>query len=500
MAARTLMIQGTASHVGKSTLTAALCRLFVKRGFRVAPFKAQNMSNNSFVTPEGREIGRAQAVQAAACRVAPRSDFNPVLIKPSGERTAQLMVDGRVAGVLSTRDFGRIRREYFETVCGALNRLRAEFDLVILEGAGSPAEINLRDYDIVNMRMAQAANAPVLLVGDIDRGGVFAALLGTMVLLEPDEQRYVKGFLINKFRGDIDLLASGIRRLEGRMGIPCLGVVPHLGAPAVPQEDSLGWEAWPETPPVGSDKLTIGVVDVPAISNFTDFEVLCREPDVQLVKIDGMIGRRLDALIFPGTKSTADALQYVRKRSIDHVARRVLAEGGTVIGICGGYQILGRKISDPYGVEFDTPEADGIGLLDVMTSFAREKVTVQVRGSHRETGCPVEGYEVHMGRTTIGDGIEPLLDLEKSDHAARRTDGAISRDSRILGTYLHGLFDAHLFRRTFLNRLRAAKGWAPLSLHTVPSLDEDLDRLADFIEQHIDLPGIETIVDRGVES
>jgi adenosylcobyric acid synthase len=498
MRARTLMIQGTASHVGKSTLVAALCRLFVRRGLRVAPFKAQNMSNNSFVAPEGAEIGRAQAVQAAACRLAPRSDFNPVLIKPSGEQTAQLVVGGRVAGMLSARDFGRVRREHFKTVCEAFARLSPEFDLVILEGAGSPAEINLREHDIVNMRMAQEAKAPVVMVGDIERGGVFAALIGTMTLLQPDEQRHVKGFLINKFRGDREILSPGVDLLEAKTALPCLGVLPHWGGLRVPQEDSVGWDAWPEVRHHESDRLAIGVVDVPAISNFTDFEALSREPDARLVKVREATAQSLDVLIFPGTKNTAEAVRFVKQQGIDTVARRVVAEGGTVIGICGGYQILGKKIADPHRVEFDMREVEGIGLLDVATRFARHKVTTQVIGTHRETGCPVKGYEVHMGRTRSGKRVAPLLDLQSADGSAEWSEGAVSSDGRVFGTYVHGLFDAPLFRRTFLNRLRQDKGWVPLQTDTGATLDQDLNHLADFVEQHVDLSAIAAIAERGM--
>lgn len=374
------MIQGTASHVGKSVLTAALCRLFVRKGLRVAPFKAQNMSNNSFVTPDGREIGRAQAVQAAACRLAPHSDFNPVLIKPENEHSAQLVVNGQVAGRLEACDFGRVRRDCFAAVQEAFARLASVFDLVILEGAGSPAEINLRDQDIVNMRMAQVAKSPVLLIGDIDRGGVFAALVGTLALLQPQERQYVKGFLINKLRGDAELLTSGIRVVERQTGVRCLGVIPHWKDLRVPQEDSLGWDSWAGTQPCRSDSLTIGVADVPAISNFTDFEALSREPDVRLVRLDRMTSLQLDALIFPGTKNTPLALKFVKAHGLDQEARRVMADGGIVIGVCGGYQILGRRIRDPRGIESPEREMEGVGLLDVVTSFARKKVLIQVTG------------------------------------------------------------------------------------------------------------------------
>lgn len=517
MSARTLMIQGTASHVGKSVLVAAFCRLFARRGIKVAPFKAQNMSNNSFVTPDGKEIGRAQAVQAAACRLAPRTDFNPVLIKPEGDRSAQLMVNGLVAGKLMAHDFGRVRRDCFQSVQEAFGRLKAEFNLIILEGAGSPAEINLREQDIVNMRMAREAKAPVLLVGDIDRGGVFAALVGTMALLTEEERKYIKGFLINKFRGDSDLLSPGVRMVEEQMGIRCLGVIPHWGDLEVPQEDSLGWDdqsasslsphASRLTPALsfveglhGCETLVIGVADVPAISNFTDLDALVWEPDVELVRVTGMTSRKLDALIFPGSKNSAEALRFVKARAIDQVARRVLAEGGTVLGLCGGFQVLGKRILDPHRIESVEPELEGLGLLDVETTFEPEKVTVEVTGTHLETGSPVQGYEVHMGRTRLGSEVGPLLEVRRAGETTKHEEGAVSADGKVLGTYLHGLFDAPEFRRLFLNRLRTVRGWPPLESRPQTTLDQQLDRLADFVEQHVDLSAIDAIIDRGVKA
>jgi len=505
MAARTLMVQGTASHVGKSVLVAALCRLFARRGVKVAPFKAQNMSNNSFVTPDGREIGRAQAVQAAACRLAPRTDFNPVLIKPSGERTAQLVVNGQIAGPLNASDFGRVKREHWPAVREAFARLAGAFDMVILEGAGSPAEINLRDRDIVNMAMAREARAPVILAGDIDRGGVFAALVGTLALLEPEDRVHVKGFLINKFRGDESLLAPGVKMVSDRCGLPCLGVVPHWHDLQVPQEDSLGWDDQSErgtsshvsrlTP---HETLTIGVADVPAISNFTDFDALALEPDVRLIRVQGPVAYPLDALIFPGTKNTAEALRFVNARRLDRIAQQVLAAGGTVVGLCGGFQLLGKRILDPERVESSEPELVGLGLLDVVTSFARNKVTVGVSGRHRPSDCRVEGYEVHMGRTSLGADVAPWLEVQAAGESIVRPEGAVSMDGRVVGTYVHGLFDAPAFRRYFLNGLRAARGWSPLPVQPGTSLDERLDRLADFMSKHLDLAAIDAIVERGL--
>jgi adenosylcobyric acid synthase len=338
----------------------------------------------------------------------------------------------------------------------------------------------------------------VLLVGDIDRGGVFAALIGTLMLLDAEERRYVKGFLINKFRGDPDVLAPGIRLVEAQTALRCLGVLPHWGDLRVPQEDSLGWDSLTSSARQRADLLTIGVADVPAISNFTDFEALVWEPDVHLVRLAGETAQPLDALIFPGTKNTAQALRFVKATGLDRVARRVAADGGTVVGICGGYQVLGKQIRDPRGIESPERELEGIGLLDVVTSFARKKILIQVVGSHRESGCPVEGYQVHMGRTRVGGGVLPLLDVQKPDGSLRWAEGAVSSEGRVFGTYVHGLFDTSEFRRIFLNRLRTRRGWGALEVQPDRSLDHELDELGDFVERHVDIRAIEAIIERGV--
>jgi adenosylcobyric acid synthase len=494
MAARTLMIQGTASHVGKSVVTAALCRLFQRRGLRVAPFKAQNMSNNSFVTPDGKEIGRAQAVQAAACRVAPQSDFNPILIKPSGNTTAQLVVGGEVAGSLSAKDFGLVRRRYWTNVQEAFARLGRGFDLIVLEGAGSPAEINLRDCDIVNMEMARYAKAPVLLVGDIDRGGVFASLVGTWTLLDQDDRRHLKAFMINKFRGARSLLDAGLARVSQDTGMICAGVLPHWQDLDVPEEDSLGWESWQHRKNIRSDRVVIGIVDVPAISNFTDFDPLAWEPDVELIRLREATDRPLDAVLFPGSKHTVQALQFVRGRRFDRLAQRVLDEGGTIGGICGGYQLLGRVIRDPDHVESDCDEVEGLGMLPVSTTFAFPKIVRQVAGRHTESGEVLAGYQVRMGRTVANSQTQPFLEV-MSDKSLE--DGISFHGGRIFGTYLHGLFDHSPFRRWWVNRLRAAKGWSGLPQTQGLSLDARLDRLADFVEQHMSMPLVDRLLDEG---
>jgi adenosylcobyric acid synthase len=498
MTAKTLMIQGTASHVGKSVLTAALCRLFQRRGLRVAPFKAQNMSNNSFVTPDGKEIGRAQAVQAAACRLAPRSDFNPLLIKPEGETTAQLVAGGEAAGSLAARDFGRVRRQYWPMVQQAFSRVSQEFDVIVLEGAGSPAEVNLRDCDVVNMQMAQYAKAPVVLVGDIDRGGVFASLVGTWALLDSDDRRHLKTFVVNKFRGDAQLLNTGLARVTRETGMQCAGVLPHWGELDVPEEDSLGWDSWRKRRPVRSDRVVIGIVDVPAISNFTDFESLAWEPDVELVRLKESTDRHMDAVIFPGSKHTVQALRFVRERGFDRLAERVLADGGLVGGICGGYQLLGRVIRDPDHIESEHDEVDGLGILPVETTFAFPKIVQQVSGRHAESGERLSGYQVRMGRTVAPSQVQHFLEVTGENSLKQRVDGVSLSNGRIFGTYLHGLFDQAPFRRWWINRLRASKGWAGLSETKALSLDTRLDQLADFVEQHLSMPMIDRLLEEGL--
>ncbi|HMU54022.1 MAG TPA: cobyric acid synthase [Nitrospira sp.] len=495
MAARRLMVQGTASHVGKSVLTAGLCRLYCRRGVRVAPFKAQNMSNNSFVTPDGKEIGRAQAVQAAACRVAPRADFNPILIKPGGETSAQLVVDGEVAGILRAEDFGLVRRNHWGNVQRAFSRLNDDFDMIVLEGAGSPAEVNLRKCDVVNMAMARHADARVLLVADIDRGGAFASLVGTWTLLDEADRRLLKAFVINKFRGDSSLLADGIDRVVRDTGVPCAGVLPFWNDLGLPEEDSCGWREHGLRRSDGSDRIVIGIVDVPAMSNATDFEPLADEPDVELVPLAQTTDRRLDALLFPGSKQTVQALGFVRSNGFDRLAHRVLSDGGTVGGICAGYQLLGRVINDPDHVESDKEKVSGLGLLPVETVFATKKVVRAVSGCHVESGLPLSGYQVRMGRTSVNDKARAFVEIYSNNCSEVMDDGTSCLDGRVFGTYLHGLFDSGPFRRWWLNGLRAARGWSPMSETRSLSLDARLDRWADFVEKHVSMAVVDRLVD-----
>jgi len=458
MTARTVMVQGTGSSVGKSLMATALCRILRLDGYEVAPFKAQNMSLNSFVTPDGAEIGRSTAVQAQAAGVLPTADMNPVLLKPEVDYRSQLIVHGRVAGKLESKAFDRPRPGLWEAVVESLDRLRSEYEVVVIEGAGSPAEINLRGGDIVNMEVALHARAPVLLVGDIDKGGVFASLYGTMLLISPEERELVAGTVINKFRGDVSLLDSGLVKLEELTGVPVLGVVPYFRDIHVPEEDSPSVKS---VEGVEGALLDIVVIALPHISNFDDFDPLEREAGVGLryVRTLDELGTP-DLVVLPGTKTTMADLDALREGGLaDAVVS--LARGGTaVVGICGGFQMLGRRILDPGRVESGRGEAEGLGLLPVVTTFDERKETRQVLGRVEADygmlegcrGLDFTGYEIHMGRSE--GGREPFV----LDGDSRRGDGALSDDGWVLGTYVHGLFLNDGLRRGMLRRIAERKG------------------------------------------
>jgi len=496
------MIQGTSSSVGKSLLTAALCRVFARRGMRVAPFKAQNMSNNAAVCPDGAEIGRAQAVQAAASGIEPAADMNPVLLKPEGDSRSQVIVLGRPWQTLRAADYYRRKEALWPVVTAALDRLRAVYELVLIEGAGSPAELNLRALDIVNMRLARYARAPVLLAGDIDRGGIFAQLLGTLWLLEPEERALVRGLVVNKFRGDPALFADGVRILEERGGVPVLGVIPHLPALAVPEEDAVALDSFVPAPARGG--IDIAVIRLPHVANFDDFDPLIAEPGVTLryVQMPGELGDP-HAIILPGTKSTVADMGWLRATGLAEAVRERAARGAAVAGICGGYQLLGRVIRDPCGVESRVVESAGLGLLPVETTFAENKATFRVKAQvlggpgwlSAAAGQEVDGYEIHVGRTAGG---RPWLDVAtRNGQRAGLPDGAVSDDGRVWGCYLHGLFHNTGLRRAWLDSLcEGAGGHAA----TAPgaSLHDSLERLADVVEAALDMTRLETMIQESV--
>jgi adenosylcobyric acid synthase len=517
VSARAIMVLGTASHVGKSLLAAALCRILKQDGYRVAPFKAQNMSLNSAATPDGREIGRAQAMQAEAARIAPTVQMNPLLLKPTSDAGSQVVLLGRVHGVQRAADYQQQRvREYFPIVVDAYRSLAAHYDIVVLEGAGSPAEINLRATDIVNMRMAEAADATCLLVGDIDRGGVFAALLGTLELLETPERARIRGFAINKFRGDPALLAPGVTEIERRIGIPSLGVVPWLRDVGLDEEDSVSLDDAPRVAarrwqPPGHDptrRLRVAVIAFPYLANATDFAALAGEPSVDLAYAERPEDlAQADVAVLPGTKDTLGALRWLGGDFAKAI--RAFAKRGMVLGICGGYQILGEVVSDPHGVE-GGGELSGLGLLPVRTALAREKVTRAVRVRLRQRAffgigiaasrCAADagratlegsGYEIHMGRTTRTGDACAFADLA-CEGSETSIDGAVSPDGAIAGTYVHGLFADDALRSAFVRSARArAKLAGPTRL--VPygaEREARFDRLAAHVRSSLDVEAL----------
>jgi adenosylcobyric acid synthase len=454
------MIQGTGSHVGKSVIVTALCRFLRQEGLRVAPFKSQNMSNNSYVTRDGGEIGRAQGVQAEAAGVSPTVDMNPILLKPNSDTGAQVVVRGRPFKTLSAREYQFHTLSLLPLVHESLQRLRDEFDVVVIEGAGSPAEVNLQEYDIANMRIAALAEAPVILVGDIDRGGVFASLIGTLELLPVQDRSRIRAFLINKFRGDVSLLAPGLEFLERRTGIPTLGVLPYKEGLDLLEEDGLSDERIRRNRVRGDpDKISIDVVWFPRISNFTDFAPLDREPDVQLTYLRNVPHRFPDLLILPGTKSTIADLKYLRTCGFEDWIRNAVENGVTVIGICGGYQMLGREILDPLSAESDTKKTSGLDFFPTRTVFSLEKETRQIRALHLESQKEVTAYEIHMGETTLVEDAPPVFEITHGNpERGKRLDGCSARGGQIWGTYLHGLFEDDGFRAHLLRPFRERKG------------------------------------------
>jgi adenosylcobyric acid synthase len=502
------MILGTASHVGKSVLTAGLGRIFADDGYRVAPFKAQNMSLNSAATPDGGEIGRAQALQAEACRITPCVEMNPILLKPSTDTAAQVVLSGKVWGQVTASDYHTRRvKRFFPHVLDAYERLAANYDLILLEGAGSPAEINLREHDMVNMRMAHAADAACLLVGDIDRGGVFASLLGTLELLEPKERARIRGFVINKFRGDESLLQPGVAMMERRLGLPCVGVVPYLPDLGLDEEDSVALEDrrfvtrhWKSLETVPMRPLRIGVVALPHLANFTDFDALALEPSVSLA----FIGRpeetyAADIVMLPGSKQTLDDLQWFQHGGFAEPLRQLNIVGIPIIGICGGFQMLGGSIEDPHGIENrGVPcSRNGLGFLPVRTVLRAEKTVRRVRGRLRcnifgsalwpSTGF--RGYEIHVGETVYETGARPFAEVSREGVPGSIPDGAVSSSGRIFGTYVHGLFDDDDFRHSFIQAARAAVDLAPAATwaHVAAEREARIDRLACHLRRSLDM-------------
>lgn len=478
------MLQGTGSDVGKSLLVAGLCRAYRKRGLKVLPFKPQNMSNNAAVTQEGGEIGRAQALQAMACGVAPCVDMNPVLLKPQSGTGAQIVVRGRVMGQAQARDYQNFKPKLLPAVLESFARLAGRADLVLVEGAGSASEINLRQNDIANMGFARAAHVPVILVGDIDRGGVIAQIAGTKLALDPADAGMIKGFLVNKFRGDPALFAEGMTMIESLTGWPGLGLIPFCGAAArLPAEDSLGLAARRER---GAGKIMIAVPVLPGIANFDDLDPFALEDAVSIVMVARGQTLPVEAalVLLPGSKTTIADLAAFREEGWDIDLAAHVRRGGHVFGLCGGYQMLGKSLRDPWGLEGPPGEAAGLGLLDIQTEFSGDKVLAPAEGVGAEDGAKFEGYEMHVGRTIGPDCARPLLAL-----ADGRADGAISPDGRVSGCYVHGLFAEAAQRSALLARL----GGRGTGASYADALEEALDAVAAHLETHMDLDFLLTL-------
>jgi adenosylcobyric acid synthase len=483
-----IMIQGTSSNAGKSVLVAALCRILLQDGYRVAPFKSQNMSLNSYVTREGGEMGRAQVVQSQACRLEPDVRMNPILLKPSSDTGAQVIILGKPVGNMGVAEYIKYKPQAFETAKEAYDSLARGNDVIVLEGAGSPAEVNLKHHDIVNMHMAAFAGSPVLLVGDIDRGGVFASFVGTMEVLDQWERALVKGFLINRFRGEETLLNDAIDYTLQHTGLPTLGIIPYLHALGLPEEDSVTFKACTrEDRQYGKDTVEIAVIDLPHISNFTDLDALKSEPDVHVKiirKVEDL--QKPVAIILPGSKNVIADLEYLRGCGL---ARRIIGmaqEGKTeVIGICGGFQILGDEIADPLGIETSCKTVKGLFLMPITTELLPDKTLRAVTARHIDSGHGLRGYEIHHGRTN-GYCLSPAIVREDGEVIGSRSENGL-----IWGTYLHGVFDADDFRRWFIDRLRIRNAMPPIGRVVAPyDLEPALDRLADVVRDHVNIKEI----------
>lgn len=499
-----IMLQGTASNVGKSIITTGLCRIFKQDGYNVIPFKSQNMALNSFITKEGLEMGRAQVSQAEACGIDPIADMNPILLKPNGNNKSQVIVRGKVVGDMSSKEYHEYKLQLTEVLGDIFEEFEEKYDVVVMEGAGSCAEINLMERDISNMGMAEIADAPVIIIGDIDRGGVFASLAGTMLLLPDEYKKRVKGVIINKFRGRKELLDSGIKMLEDIIKVPVLGVLPYTDI-KIEEEDSVTTRFKQK---VNKGNIHIEVVRTPHMSNFTDFNIFETQEDVSLRYVDfGESFGDPDIVIIPGTKSTIDDLMFLRKNGLENQIKELHRRGKLIIGICGGYQMLGKVLKDPYHVENDLEEVEGIGLLDVETTFEMEKTTTQVKAILDEnfhgylenlSGKEVSGYEIHMGITKRNENSNNFVTVkQKLEQKVNYQVGSVNKECNVFGTYLHGIFDDIDFTRTILNNIRKMKNLEPIESN-VKSFKEfknqQYDKLADYLREHLDMEKIYEIM------
>ncbi len=502
MSAKSLMVQGTGSNVGKSIIACALCRILSQDGYRVAPFKAQNMALNSFVTKDGKEMGRAQVAQAEAAGIDPMVEMNPILLKPTGDCGSQVIVLGKPLRNMSAQEYYKCKGKMLGVVKDAYNTLASQFDIIVIEGAGSPAEINLKENDLVNMKMAEIANAPVILVTDIDRGGAFAWIVGTLELLNEAERKRIFGVVFNKFRGDPQILQPGLDMLEKRVGKQVLGLVPFINGLSIDDEDSVSLDGAPRTnkfvhATLRATNIDIVVIKLPRISNFTDFDSFKHHNGVSVRYVDTPddLGNP-DVIILPGTKNTIGDLVWIRTNGLENAIINRKNSGTMIIGVCGGYQMMGKEILDTEHVESNHGKIQGMELLDVATTFLPEKCTYQAKANLLPNTLPfsirntLTGYEIHMGRTYLNNGIKPLLHvIERSGKPANELDGAISNDGLLFGTYFHGIFDNDEFRSRLINFLYTKKGYPPLSRFEVISTAQKkkihYDNLANTVRNNI---------------
>ena len=503
-----IMLQGTSSHVGKSILTTALCRIFYQEGISVVPFKAQNMALNSYVTKDGDEMGRAQVAQAEAAGLEPFIEMNPVLLKPTGNSCSQVILMGKPIGNMSAREYHKgYSLKAFDTVKEAISRLEKRFDMMVIEGAGSPAEVNLKANDIVNMRIAKYLNAPVLLIADIDRGGALASLVGTLELLEPDERDLVKGLVINKFRGDVTILQPALDFLEEKTGKPVLGVIPYLSDLGIDDEDSVSLD---DKITIAKNKtnapIKIAVIQTPKISNFTDFDALSREDDVNLYYVrEGEAIGDVDLILLPGSKNTTEDMLYLRRSGMEEAIKKAHAENIPIIGICGGYQMLGEKISDPYHTESNNDSVEGLCLLPMETIFAEKKLTSQVKAKcldwqflgEKLAVDDLVGYEIHMGETRFTKECKhPFTITERAGKQVEIVEGLINDENNVMGAYIHGIFDNDAYRRGLINILRKRKNLSPLpiSINYTAAKQQAYNRLAETVRQNLDMDKLREII------
>lgn len=496
--AKRVMFQGTSSHVGKSILTTAFCRILAQDGYKTGPFKAQNMALNSYVTLDGGEMGRSTVAQAEAAGTAPVVEMNPVLLKPTGNSCSQVILLGHSVGNYSAKDYQEnYSQKAWDSVLKAIDYMEKHFDMIVIEGAGSPAEVNLKKNDIVNMRIAKTMKAPVFLIADIDRGGALASIVGTLELLEPEERALVKGLIINKFRGDKTLLDPALTFLEEKTGIPVLGVLPYLDKLGIDDEDSVSLQDLPSDHVMRD--IHIAVMQTPKISNFTDFDALAHEPDVNVrfVQKGDLIGDP-DLILLPGSKNTTEDLLYLYRNGYAKEIKEMAEKGVPVIGICGGYQMIGEKVRDPLHVESDNDEVDGLGLLPTITTMQGEKNTYQVECDcdslpflgMKFSGKGLKAYEIHMGETVLTKPAENIFHItQRSGKPVDVRDGYITRKGNVFGTYCHGIFDNDELRRTLINALRTRKGLPalPVQFRYRAYKESEFDRLADTVRKNFDM-------------